>query len=1554
MKKNKKIFSIFLTLVIIFTIFFSSFASGIYIEPIKRNYTGGEKIDLTADLYDGEKKVTSGIDWYYFDNDKKKHIITGDSDNIEFIVPNNMIDKTVSTVVYAVYNGNSQKISIDIAPQAPVASEPLKLVEVSPVKGVSGIKTNREISLTFNKAVVLNEECGGSPKVIVRYDKEKDGILDDFYPNGLVCMGMKKHKLLFSEDKPEKVVIQLCDKAGNPIELEKDHKYEIAISGNWIKAKNSDEKFEGIGMKKRGEWIFDTKQTCESLKLLSKIPVNGAKKVKKDAEIALIFNQPVEIGKGFENFMPPKVTLYYDADSVNKPDTKYNPNIFNQLIFDKENPEKVIIKIKKNKREEKLLEENHVYALEVAKGCIQAKNTGEKFEGIKKGEWIFDTKQNDIDIIVERFYIYKGEAIKLKVEKNDKKIIWKSSDPKIAKIDENGVLTGLTKGKVEIEAFVEGEEDKKGSVEMTVLEYKPKTIYIYRQDKDYRMNAGESKKLYIQAVSENGQVIKDYKLVKWYSSNTDILTVDKNGLVEAKKGGYSTVHAEVLANSQVKATKIIEVRDKVLKQLVPQWRYILDKGYQRKGHPVVSSDGSVYILLNRRILAINSNGTKKETFKNIIQIDSEPIGIEKIDGKEYLLATNESELLLINPQTGNVEWKAKLKDRIVSKPAVDSKNGNIYVLCCDDTNDHRTVYAINKNSEKYLWRYDVGSWHSSEDVKGISIDEKGNIFIVTGNKIWIFNKAGKFLWNFKNPNNREFKSLVTIGENNTAYIIDSNYNRSDNILFSLDIDQRREKWRKKFDDIKSKRPLIDKNGNLYICAQHEGKYNLLQLNPQTGDVDAKYDPCGAYALIGENGYLYSSENVFDKDHNILSYYYEKVGNKPHPEFELGRNGLIYRTLEGEYDFEIGAIEAVKLCDATDTKISGLRVLNKLPIDMFVGDEMKIAAGAVNKNGAFIKGVELEWQSENTDVATAVYGKITAKKVGTANISIKVKDKEIRKSIEVKVKKAPIPKKMYFVYSNLVEHPKKIEKITGYCGESLPSAYIFIEDQYGNFMTKQPVTWSVSKQGIIGYKLYDTGSGVHEIKYQAVLSAQKAGETMLKASLDSNPNIYCEIPITIKSKRSDTIWEHKIEYDQSEKNKNCYHVMGKKNEIYYTTKNKLAAISKENGKKLWESEIKGEFGAPQVSEDGDIYIFANEKVYRVNHEDGKMLEKFNTSSKVKNLIIADDCIYVLNNENKLYKLDNQLNKIWKTPLNVGENYGLLLVNNKLYISKEDKIYNITEDAHMKLVYEDEHTELWLEASTKDGDLIIQKNNLGNYSLISINNEGKENWKYEKLKGKVGVGCDENSNVYAVEINTEAEKEIYYLDQNGKEKVKTTFVDTNDSCFDGVYKVVVGKDGTVYITTTKINAFSPKGECLWQKTLFGAFTIYIPQSITVDDNGIVYIGAGRRGVLALKGREQTGVQVSIKGKETVALNTFKDLEVELINHEEGKDIDLKITLEDIDAKKALSETHFEDEIKADTTNIYKFGVKIPKEGNLKVKLEIFDRKDKKLICQDEINL
>lgn len=220
--------------------------------------------------------------------------------------------------------------------------------------------------------------------------------------------------------------------------------------------------------------------------------------------------------------------------------------------------------------------------------------------------------------------LVKGQSQTLSVNGDYESITWKSSNPSVVKVDQNGRVTALKSGKATVQVT-----NDSGKTLQCVITVTNKLKSLSFSDKEVSLQGKVDKKL---SLVKNPVDADDEKLT-WTSSNDKVVKVSEDGMVSTVSCGEATI--TVKSESGLSASCKVKVNH--------DWKVIsqVDATEQKEGH---------------RVLKCNlCNETKEETIPKLTGkwvTDSngkwykysdgtyEKSGFKKIQGKTYYFQNN--------------------------------------------------------------------------------------------------------------------------------------------------------------------------------------------------------------------------------------------------------------------------------------------------------------------------------------------------------------------------------------------------------------------------------------------------------------------------------------------------------------------------------------------------------------------------------------------------------------------------------------------------------------------------------------------------------------------------------------------------------------------------------------------------------------------------------------------------------------------------------------------------------------------------------------------------
>lgn len=168
------------------------------------------------------------------------------------------------------------------------------------------------------------------------------------------------------------------------------------------------------------------------------------------------------------------------------------------------------------------------------------------------------TQIEKIDITIDNTTIQKGERKQLQVtilpqEASNHKVIYSSSNPNVATIDDKGVIQAIGSGTAIITVKAE-ENQVQNQIEINVFS---KVTGIVLDQKEIYMPIGDTFQINASVEPEDA----DDKKILYKSTNTQVAEIQENGVITAKQEGETTLVASSNENPNIKAEcKLIVVR----------------------------------------------------------------------------------------------------------------------------------------------------------------------------------------------------------------------------------------------------------------------------------------------------------------------------------------------------------------------------------------------------------------------------------------------------------------------------------------------------------------------------------------------------------------------------------------------------------------------------------------------------------------------------------------------------------------------------------------------------------------------------------------------------------------------------------------------------------------------------------------------------------------------------------------------------------------------------------------------------------------------------------
>lgn len=208
----------------------------------------------------------------------------------------------------------------------------------------------------------------------------------------------------------------------------------------------------------------------------------------------------------------------------------------------------------------------------------------------------------------------------------NRKVIWQSSNTKVAKVSADGKIKGIAKGTATVTAY---SADKKVKASCTVTVIKSVTGVSLNYS---TVTMTANKKLTLKASVKPSDAY--YKQVTWKSSNYDVADVSSSGTVTAKKPGYAEITVRTKDGGYKAVCRVLVVQPVTSVSLNMKEAY-LDIGgsltLKATVKPSNATDKSVvWSSSDKKIARVSSNGTVKGIKSGTVTVTAKTVSGSKV------------------------------------------------------------------------------------------------------------------------------------------------------------------------------------------------------------------------------------------------------------------------------------------------------------------------------------------------------------------------------------------------------------------------------------------------------------------------------------------------------------------------------------------------------------------------------------------------------------------------------------------------------------------------------------------------------------------------------------------------------------------------------------------------------------------------------------------------------------------------------------------------------------------------------------------------------------
>ncbi len=356
---------------------------------------------------------------------------------------------------------------------------------------------------------------------------------------------------------------------------------------------------------------------------------------------------------------------------------------------------------------------------------------------------------------------------------NVKAVTWKSSDPSIASVTKDGIVTALREGFVTITAISVDNPEVTADCSVESKYYHAEGIKINVPEEQLRIEETKTGQLTAVVLPELAS-----QKVNWKSADTSIATVDNDGVITGVKSG--TVKIIAMPADDERKADIYTVE--IFKYPVTSIQ-IMDE----EGNDIPEAGITIFVDGSARLTAaVNEDATHKEYFwssgdQNIATVDSNGVVTGINGGSTTITATSVDNQEIVAVCTVNIDEITSLEPQDYQIGDVILKDGTF--VSCNDVSSMTSEQKAKAVAVIYGYRLETTETGTESYALGIALDHANGL-------AWCTSSSPGYDMNFSELNSSYSSDYVYDSEGNRVYTtrFTGNANGSDDWEYICSID----------------------------------------------------------------------------------------------------------------------------------------------------------------------------------------------------------------------------------------------------------------------------------------------------------------------------------------------------------------------------------------------------------------------------------------------------------------------------------------------------------------------------------------------------------------------------------------------------------------------------------------------------------------------------------------------------------------------------------------------------------------------------------------------